>query len=173
MTEDLTLEQVRDLFAKTETMHIRASMAAFKGADEPLRIAMTREARIPVVRMLATETHPDSGKPWTQRQIAAEVGVSHTTVDRDLGTDVPADEPVHAQSEDNVGTDVPAEPTEAQEVSIENEYRALMTAMKEVVAMRRAIAPVRAHWTPEQRGRMQRLAAQLIRLGESIAMQQV
>jgi len=43
----------------------------------------------------------------TQRQIAATVGVSHTQVGRDLGTNVPEPEPDRAQGEPDLGTNVP------------------------------------------------------------------
>jgi len=59
----------------------------------------------PAYRKAKVQQLHDAG--MTQRQIAAEIGVSHTTIQRDLGTDVPAGEPDRAQNGTPFGTDVP------------------------------------------------------------------
>jgi len=59
----------------------------------------------PAYRKAKVQQLHDAG--MTQRQIAAEIGVSHTTIQRDLGTDVPAGEPDRAQNGTPFGTDEP------------------------------------------------------------------
>ena len=71
---------------------------------------LPREMRRPVVMRLASETNPETGKTWTQREIAHLLGVSHTTVDRDLGTNVPAEGAGHEGDEPVLGPNVPVEP---------------------------------------------------------------